>query len=149
MPVPTATAMDAIEIADFLESQATGVIALGKAGSVYAFPVSYAYNDEEPAVYYRFGFGEDSHKRAYVEEADEVSFVVYDHTDVGWKSVLAEGQLEHVSPSKLDTSVVEAVNALRIPYFEVHRQPAAELEFNIYRLQVDKLSGIVEAQSSD
>jgi nitroimidazol reductase NimA-like FMN-containing flavoprotein (pyridoxamine 5'-phosphate oxidase superfamily) len=149
MVVPTATAMDAIEIADFLESQATGVIALGKSGSVYAFPVSYAYNDEEPAVYSRFGFGENSQKRASVENADEVSFVVYDHTDVGWKSVLAEGQLEHVSPSKRDTSVVEAVNALRIPYFEVHRRPAAELEFSVHRLQVDKLSGIVEAQASD
>ncbi|MFB6359804.1 MAG: pyridoxamine 5'-phosphate oxidase family protein [Halobacteriales archaeon] len=149
MAVPTATAMDAIEIAAFLDTQATGVIALGKAGSVYAFPVSYAYNDEEPAIYYRFGFGDDSQKRAYVDNADEVSFVVYDHTEDGWKSVLAEGELEHVSPSKLDTSVVEAVNALRIPYFQVHRQPASELEFSIHRLQVDKLSGIVEAQASD
>ena len=141
--------MDAIEIADFLESQATGVIALSKSVSVYAFSVSSAYNDEEPAVYYRFRFGENSQKRAYLENADEVSFVVYDHTDLGWKSVLAEGQLEHVSPSKLDTSVVEAVNALRIPYFEVHRQPDAELEFSVHRLQVDTLSGIVEAQAGD
>lgn len=140
--------MDALEIADFMATQSTGVLALGKAGSVYAFPVSFAYHDEGQAVYFRFGYSDDSQKRAYVDDADEVAFVVYDHTDDGWKSVLVEGHLNPVSPSKLDTSVVEAVNALRIPYFAVHRQPAAELEFRIVRLQADKLSGIVEAQPS-
>jgi hypothetical protein len=50
--------------------------------------------------------------------------VVYDRTDEGWKSALAEGELEHVADFKLDTSVIEPINALGIPYFQVHRQPA-------------------------
>lgn len=146
MAVRTATPMDALDIGEFLRGQGTGVLALAKGGSVYALPVSFAYHDDEPAIYFRFGYGPDSQKRTYVEDADEASFVVYDHTDDGWKSVLAEGQLEPVSESQLDTTVDEAVNRLHIPYFEVHRRPTSELEFSIVRLDIDKLSGVAEAR---
>lgn len=145
MAVATATAMDALDITEFLEAQATGVLAIASGDRVYAIPVSFAYHEDGPAIYFRFGYGPDSQKRTFVEGADEASFVVYDRTDEGWKSVLAEGELEPVSESRLDTTLTEAVNALHIPYFEVHRRPAAELEFEIARLDVDKLSGIVEA----
>ena len=146
MGVATATAMDALEIGEFLAGQGTGVLALTRSGSVYAFPVSFAYHEDGQALYFRLGYGPDSQKRAYVEDADEASFVVYDRTDQGWKSVLAEGQLEPVSDSRLDTSVEEAVYGLHIPYFQIHREPTAELEFSVVRLDADKLSGIVEAQ---
>lgn len=145
MPAATATAMDALAIGEFLEAQGTGVLAVAAGGRVYAFPVSFAYDEEGPAVYFRLGYGPDSQKRRFVEGADEASFVVYDRTDEGWKSVLAEGELEPVSESRLDTTLAEAVNGLHIPYFAVHRRPSAELEFEIVRLAVDKLSGIVEA----
>lgn len=145
MTVATATAMDALAISEFLESQGTGVLALASGGRVYAIPVSFAYHEAGPDIYFRFGYGPDSQKRTYVEGADEASFVVYDRTDAGWKSVLAEGDLESVSDSQLDTSLAEAVNGLHIPYFAVHRRPSAELEFEIVRLDVDKLSGVVEA----
>ncbi|MDZ7702682.1 MAG: pyridoxamine 5'-phosphate oxidase family protein [Halobacteriales archaeon] len=148
MAVATATAMDALEISEFLSGQGTGVLALAKDASVYAFPVSFAYHEDGPKLYFRLGYGPDSQKRAYVEGADEATFVAYDHTEAGWKSVLAEGTLEAVSGSKLDTSVEEAVKGLQIPYFQVHREPSADLEFAIVRLDVDKLSGIVEAQHS-
>lgn len=144
MAVRTASAMDAIDIGEFLERRGTGVLAIGKAGSVYAIPVSFAYHGDRPALYFRFGYGPDSQKRAFVEGADEATFVVYDRTDGGWKSVIAEGQLEPVSKSNLDTSEVEAVNRLHIPYFDVHRQPAADLEFEIVRLAIGKLSGVAE-----
>jgi hypothetical protein len=74
--------------------------------------------------------------------------VVHVRTDESWKSVLAEAELEHDTDSKLDTSVVDAINAMGIPYFQVHRQPAGGLEIEIIGLQIDKLSGIVEAQGS-
>lgn len=148
MAVATATAMDALEISEFLSGQGTGVLALAKGGSVYAFPVSFAYHEDGPDLYFRLGYGPGSQKRAYVEGADEASFVAYDRTAEGWKSVLAEGQLEPVSGSQLDTSLEEAVKGLHIPYFQVHREPSADLEFSIVRLDADKLSGIVEAQHS-
>lgn len=145
MPGVTATAMDALAISEFLETQGTGVLAIGRGGQVYAIPVSFAYHEDGPALYFRFGYGPESQKRTFVEDADSASFVVYDRTGEGWKSVLAEGELEPVSESRLDTSLIEAVNGLHIPYFEVHRRPAAELAFEIVRLDVDKLSGVVEA----
>lgn len=145
MAVATATAMDALAISEFLEAQGTGVLAIAATGRVYAVPVSFAYHEEGPAVYFRFGYGPDSQKRHFVEEADEASFVGYERTAEGWKSVLAEGELEPVSESRLDTTLAEAVNGLHIPYFAVHRRPPDELEFEIVRLDVDKLTGVVEA----
>ena len=140
-----ATAMDALEIAEFLGGQGTGVLALRKGGQVYAFPVSFAYHEDGQALYFRFGYATGSQKRGYVEAADTASFVAYDRTPEGWKSVLAEGRLETVSASALDTTVEEAVNHLHIPFFQVHREPSADLEFQIVRLDAEKLSGIAEA----
>lgn len=146
MAVATATAMDAIAIGEFLSTRQTGVLAMADAGSVYAIPVSFAYDEVGPAIYFRFASGPDSQKRRYVDGADAASFVVYDRTDEGWKSVVAEGHLESVAESNLDTAVEAAVKALQIPFFEVHRRPASELEFTIMRLDVAKLSGVVEAR---
>ena len=146
MAEATATAMDAIEIGEFLEAQLTGVLALAMEGRVYAFPVSFAYRDDGPSLYFRLGYGPESQKRTYVEGAEEASFVVYDRTPEGWKSVLAEGHLEPVSATALDGSVEQAVRQLTIPCFQVHRPPATELEFHVVRLDVDKLSGVAEAR---
>ena len=141
----TATSMDALDIAEFLGGQGTGVLALAKGGQVYAFPVSFAYHEDGPALYFRLGYAPESQKRAYVADADGASFVAYDRTPAGWKSVIAEGRLEEVAESALDTSVEEAVNRLHIPYYQVHRAPTAEIDFHVVRLDVDKLSGLVEA----
>jgi nitroimidazol reductase NimA-like FMN-containing flavoprotein (pyridoxamine 5'-phosphate oxidase superfamily) len=146
MTTPTATAMDALDIGDFLAARETGVLAIAKGASVYAIPVSFAYEEDGPAVYFRLGYGPDRQKRAFVEGGDEASLVVYDDTDEGWKSVVAEGHLEVVSESQLDAAIEEAVNGLEIPFFEIHRRPAAELAVSVVRLHVDKLSGIGEAQ---
>ena len=142
----SATAMDAIEIGEFLEGQLTGVLALAMAGRVYAFPVSFAYRDADSSLYFRLGYGPASQKRSYVEGAEAASFVVYDRTDAGWKSVMAEGHLEPVSETGIDGSVEQAVRRLTIPFFQVHQQPADGLEHHIVRLRVEKLSGVAEAR---
>lgn len=141
-----AKAMDALEIATFLADQQSGVLALASEDRVYAVPVSFAYADDGPALYFRLGYGPDSQKRSFVEASDEATFVVYDHTAEGWKSVIAEGRLESLSESALDSSVVEAVERLQIPFFQVHQRPASELELAIVRLDVGKLSGVVESR---
>lgn len=145
MAVATATAMDALEIGDFLAGQETGVLALGMSEDVYAVPVSFAYEATRPALYFRFGYGPDSQKRRFVEGHDQATFVVYDRTEAGWQSVLAEGHLEPVESSQLDSTVVEAVNQLRIPFIEMHRPPRGALEFAIHRFEIGKLSGVTEA----
>ena len=136
--------LDAIEIADFLDGQHTGVLSLADGDDAYSIPVSFDYHEGEAAVYFRLGYGADSQKRRYLEAVDTASFVVYDRTEGGWTSVVIEGALERVSESSLDSSIREAVNGLDIPYFQVHHRPAGDMDFNVVRLDATKLTGIVE-----
>jgi len=136
--------MDAIEIAEFLDSQHTGVLSLADGDDAYSIPVSFDYDEDEAAVYFRFGYAADSQKRRYLDAVDTASFVVYDRTDEGWQSVVMEGPLARASESSLDSSIVEAVDGLDIPYFRVHHRPSGDMDFNIVRLDATKLTGIVE-----
>lgn len=137
------THLDALAIAEFLERKQTGVLALARKNNAYAVPVSYAYDETGPALYFRLGYTEDSQKRAYLESTAQVSFVVYGRSDAGWRSVVAIGPVEAVSESDLETTVTEAVRELDIPYFTVH-EDASNLEFHLVRLDVETLSGIAE-----
>ena len=144
MATATVTRMDALEISAFLETQSAGVLALADDDDGYAVPVSFAFDDDTPQVYFRLGYGPDSQKRRFVEASDDVSFVVHDDTDEGWKSVIARGELEAVSRSSADSAVVESVRDLDIPFYQVHDRPAEEMSFHLVRLNPTELSGIVE-----
>lgn len=137
--------MDGIEIAEFLASQDTGVLSLAKENRGYAIPVSFAYVDEGPSVYLRLGYAPDSQKRAFLESTESASFVVYDETESGWKSVVVEGTLEERTKSALDGSIAEAVERLDIPFLSVHDRPKRELAFSLVRIKPSKLTGVVEA----
>ena len=147
MPGATATAMDGLEIAEFLTGQRTGVLSMAAGDAGYAIPVSFVYDDAEPAVYLRLGFTPGSQKRRFLDAADRVSLVVYDETDEGWKSVVVEGGFEELAATSLDAAIVESVRGLDIPYFSVHRRPAGDLEFRILRIDIGSVSGIVEGRS--
>lgn len=138
-----ATRMDAIEIDAFLETQDTGVLAMAEDDVSYGVPVSYAYDETGPSVYFRLGYGERSEKRRFVETTESASFVVYDDTDDGWKSVIAHGSIEECSETALEAQEIEAVQRLDIPNFTVHDEPTGELEFTIARLDVATMSGII------
>jgi hypothetical protein len=143
----TATEMDAIEIADFLETQRTGVLSLAKDDDGYAIPVSFVYDDAGPHVYLRLGFAPGSQKRKYLDETAHGSFVVYDETDEGWKSVVVEGTFEELSSSTLDSSILEAVNSLEIPFLSVHKRPVDDTQFTIVRMTITTVNGLVEGKS--
>lgn len=143
----TATDMDAVEIAQFLESQETGVLSLADGDDGYGVPVSFVYDeadDRGPHIYFRLGFAPGSTKRRFVDASDTVSFVVYDRTESGWKSVVARGALEEVSARTLDAIIGEAVRGLDIPYFSVHDRPIDQLNLSLARIDITELSGIVE-----
>lgn len=140
----TATQMDAIEMAEFLETQQTGVLSLAKDGDGYAIPVSFVYDDDQQHVYLRLGFAPGSQKRKYLDATEHVSFVVYDETDEGWKSVVIQGTVEELSSTTLDSSIHEAVNNLDIPFMSVHKRPVNDTEFRIVRVSVTTINGIVE-----
>lgn len=143
-----ATPMDALDIASFLEDHGTGVLALAKGNDAYAIPVSYTFEEDEEAIYFRMGFAAGSQKRKYLEETDHLSFVVYADTDDGWKSVLVEGTAEMLGVDSLDAAMVEAMQGLDIPYYQVHERPATDVQFRIVRVTPTRMSGIVEGQSN-
>ena len=141
--------MDAIQIAEFLDSQRTGVLSMGRENDGYGVPLAYWFDDDDTSFYFRLGYGPGSQKRKFIEAAEYVTFVVYADTDEGWKSVLAEGELEVIAEENVDTSIEEVTRRLDIPYFEVHERPVSELEFDILQMRVTKLNGIVEGNTGD
>lgn len=143
----TATEMDALAIDSFLESQHTGVLTMAKADDAYGVPLSFTYDDEDRAIYLRLGFAPGSQKRQYLDATDHVTFVVYEDTEAGWKSVVFEGKLEYVTDEDVDATVVEAMKGLDIPYFKVHERPATDVQFDVARIQPTKVSGIVAGDS--
>lgn len=142
----TGRRMDAVEIAEFMTDQETGTLALADGDESYAIPVAFAYDEDGPDVYLRLGYGPDSEKRRFVEESDRVSFVVYDRTRDGWRSVVARGRPEVVSETSLGSAIAERVNELDIPYFRVFDRPASELEFNLVRIDVQEIDGLVAGE---
>lgn len=138
-----ATPMDAIEIAEFLDDQGTGVLSLARDDHGYGIPVAFAYDDAGPAAYVRLGYTEGSTKREYLEAADQVSLVVYDRTDDGWKSVVIRGSPEVLTDTSLDSTVLEAVRTLEIPFVAAFDRPAGEVDFEILRIDATDVTGIV------
>lgn len=143
-----AESMDALEIVEFLQTQDTGVLALANDDDAYAIPVSFAFDEDEEALYFRMGFAPGSQKERYLDHTDHVTFVVYDDTDDGWKSVLVEGRATLLSRDDIDAALVEAAENLDIPYYQVHERPATDVDFTIVRLKPTRMSGIVEGQSN-
>jgi nitroimidazol reductase NimA-like FMN-containing flavoprotein (pyridoxamine 5'-phosphate oxidase superfamily) len=140
----TVSAMDAPEITAFLETQETGVLSLAADSDTYAVPISFTYESDRNRIYFRLGYAPGSQKREYVAATDHATFVVYDRTPDGWKSVVANGRLVDLSDSDLDANVVEAMETLSIPFFSVFDRPAEDLEFAIVSLEVESLDGLVE-----
>lgn len=141
------TEMDALEINDFLASQRTGVLSVARDNDSYAIPVSFAYQPEEQNIYHRLGYGGRSTKRQFVDAVDRASFITYAREGERWKSVLARGKLETVSKSNLDSSMAEALQDLRIHYFQVHADASGAMDFEIVRIEVSELTGIISGRT--
>lgn len=138
--------MDGLEITEFLAGGWTGVLALARDDDGYGIPVSYEYDEADGDVFFRFGYGSESQKRTFVEASRRASFVVYEETEEGWKSVVARGPLERLTTDTADSTVVEAVRNLDIPYVTVHDHPEDQLDFEIVRLEVQEVDGVVEGR---
>lgn len=138
-----ATPMDGVDIVDFLESNEAGVLGLAKDDTGYAIPLSYTYDDRGPSIYFRLGYAPDSRKRDFIDASGLVTFVVFGQDSGAWKSVMAQGTLAELSQSNLDSSIVEAVRTLDIPFHQVYDRPAGDLEFGIVELEISSLDGFI------
>jgi hypothetical protein len=133
--------MDRREVDTFLGEEGTGVLALARDDESYAIPVSYGYDGEEETFYLRLAFHPDSRKREFLGPSRTVSLVVSAETDEGWRSVVARGRLRETGEAALDSSLVEAIRRIDIPFFTVFDRPARELDFELFQLVPDELTG--------
>ncbi|MFB6170072.1 MAG: pyridoxamine 5'-phosphate oxidase family protein [Haloarculaceae archaeon] len=133
--------MGADEIAAFLQAHGTGVLSLAEGDEPYSVPVSYGYAAEEGCFYLRLGYRDGSEKPSFIEASASARLVVYDHTDEGWKSVIAVGDLSELSKADLTPDLVEQLSQAELPHFEMWEEPKEELEFTINQLDVTRVTG--------
>jgi len=137
---------------EFLGSGGTGVISFDTSGDgpPYTRPISYGYDAETGKFYFRLAVGpEDAGKKDLIDEDREISFVTYDETDRGWRSVIATGRLEEVTKSALDPAVADAMQRVRIPFVDVYDSHPLTLEFRFFRLTPEEVTGQREAGTGD
>lgn len=140
----TAANMDATETVQFLHTQDAGVLSLSRGGDAYGIPVSFNYRKKNRRVYFRLGFGPDSRKREFLDATETASFEVHEHTAEGWKSVVASGPLVEIASDEIGTQVVQSVEQLQIPYYQVFDRDREDLDFSIVYLDVETMRGLVE-----
>ncbi|SFR61888.1 pyridoxamine 5'-phosphate oxidase family protein [Halogeometricum limi] len=129
------------EIVEFLGSGGTAVAAFAKDDVSYAIPVSYGFDAEHEHVYLRLAFAPESEKREFVNASSTISVVVHQNTPDGWKSVVARGALREVTEAQLDSTIVEAMRTMDVPFVTIYDRPTEELTFEMYRLAPDDLTG--------
>jgi hypothetical protein len=137
---------------EFLGSGGTGVISFDQPddGPPYTRPISYGYDAGSGNFYFRLAVGpEDTGKKDLIDEDREVSFVTYDETDRGWRSVIATSSLEEITKSALDPEVVKAIQRVKIPFVDVYDSHPLTLEFRFFRLTPDEVTGQQEAGTGE
>ncbi|WP_458188461.1 pyridoxamine 5'-phosphate oxidase family protein [Haladaptatus sp. NG-WS-4] len=137
------------EIIDFLGRGGTGVLSLADEGEAYAIPVSYGFDASARRFFVRLGFADESEKRTYLDASETARLVVYDEVASGWKSVIASGRIELVTDSDVDVSVVRVLREAELPIRTMFDVPPDDVEFEMYQLVVDDLSGRQTGESPE
>lgn len=132
--------MDDTEIDALLGTGGAGVIAFANDDEPYAVPISYGYDADARAFYVRCAFAPESKKREFVDDGITASLVVSDDTG-GWRSVVVRGPLTEVSEPAIESGVSESIRKINVPYITIHETPPAEMEFELYRLDPETLTG--------
>lgn len=135
------------EIHEFLGQGGTGVIsfAIERDTPPVSIPVSYGYNEDVEAFYFRLSIPPDSRKADLVERG--ISFVTYDETDEGWQSVVATGELEAVGEAPYASSTVQGMWGIDIPKVDIFERPREEMTFRDFQLVPERVTGRKEIES--
>ncbi|WP_435364506.1 pyridoxamine 5'-phosphate oxidase family protein [Haloarchaeobius sp. DYHT-AS-18] len=136
---------------EFLGRGGTGVLSLssGKEQAPYSIPISYGFDAEEETFYFRLAFGTDSTKADLLERDSHVSFVTHEHTDDGWKSIVAAGQLSPITEGAVGTQILDRMRRIHIPLVDTFDRDPQELTFEFFRMKPYELTGKREAHTED
>jgi hypothetical protein len=147
MDVPDSIAMDAGERDEFLGNGGIGVISFAPTGDgpPHSIPVSYGYDANGRAFYFRLAVDEDSEKGNLDGRA--VAFVTYGSPDDRWRSVVAKGHLEETTEESIATETLEGFEHVHIPLVDIFGRPPGQVSFEFYRLVPDELTGRKESNT--
>jgi len=141
----TAHVMSHGEVDAFLRKRGTGVLSLTADAETYAIPESFGYDGD--ALYFQFGYDDDSDKLSYVSTTDVATFTAY--TVDPARSVVARGGIESLPAADADRATAAMAANATIP--NVNVSPEADdgdVDFAFYRLQPEELSGRAFGPSS-
>lgn len=135
------------ELNEFLGIGGTGVISFSTAASdpPFSLPVSYGYYAESESLYFRLAFPPESGKEGLLD--DPVSFVTYEETDEGYRSVVATGRLEEVADLPYDSATAQRMWGIEIPVVDIFERPPEDVAFRHFHLAPDRLTGRKEVES--
>lgn len=130
---------------EFLDNGGTGVLSFATDADEppASLPVSYGYYADRGHFYFRLSFPPSSSKSDVVD--NPVSFVTYDETDDGWRSVVATGTLEELAERPEESAAVQRMWAVEIPTVEMFDRPREEIPFHDFRLVPEAITGRKEA----
>lgn len=137
------------EVDEFLGTGGTGVISLSTDSDEppHSVPVSYGYDQEERAFYFRLAVDGDSEKGHLTDRP--VSFVTHDERDGDQHSVVARGHLDDVEEVDQPEQTLEGFQRVHIPLFDVFGMRPGTVDFEFYRLLPDELTGRSESSTAD
>lgn len=137
--------LDSEEIDHLLGDGGVGVISFADENDPYSIPVSYGYDADAGGLYVRLAFAPESEKRRFVDDGRTASLVVTEETPDGWQSVVAKGPLSEITEMALDPEAAKSVHKVRIPFVTIYDREARELDFELYRLEAETITGRGEA----
>jgi nitroimidazol reductase NimA-like FMN-containing flavoprotein (pyridoxamine 5'-phosphate oxidase superfamily) len=133
-------------VIEFLGQGGTGVLSLSAGDEPpVSRPVSYGFDPETGRLYFRLAVGPDSEKADALEEGG-ASFVTYEETDAGWRSVLATGRLEWVEADENVTEILAGLGRVHIPLFDVFDADTRDIEFRFVSMDPDSVTGRMEVE---
>ncbi|WP_029601662.1 pyridoxamine 5'-phosphate oxidase family protein [Halococcus hamelinensis] len=135
------------ELDEFLGDGGTGILSFstGSDEPPLSLPVSYGYLADTGRFHYRLAIPEDSSKERYLDRP--VSFVVHDHTDEGWRSVIASGKLEDLTELPYEADALQERWGVDIPLVDIFEKPPDDVTFRQFRLDPERLSGRKEVKT--
>jgi len=134
----TACRMSRAEIDATLQEIGAGVLSLTDGAATYAVPESFGYDGD--ALYFQFGFDDDSDKMSYLSTTEVATFTAY--TAEPARSVVVRGRIDPVPGTEADRATEALASNATIPNLNV--SPGADdddLRFEFYQLSPDELSG--------
>lgn len=141
MTVSEQVEMSDAEIDAFLTDRHVAVLCVAREREPYAVPITYYYDEDDRRFYFRLIFPPGSDKRRFMTDRPLSRLVIYDESPPEYHSVIADGQPKEVRETDVDMDYVEQFSEMMKPLFEIWREPASDLDIELYEFEPSSITG--------